>query len=220
MTIPEQHEQFEMEILYRLKSSKLLDSLIFGGGTMLRLCHDLNRYSADLDFWKLKNIADETLFSRLRENLSKDFEITDAKIKHFTILFELRSPGYPKRLKIEIRRNVQPWEIEDKIAYSRFANRQILLKAHTLKQALQNKVTALLTRGEIRDAFDLEFLLRQGIALPLISADDKVKILKRLTKFKTNDYKVTLGAVLEKEFRDFYIKNKFQFLVQKIKQCG
>ena len=42
-----------------MKSTKLLDPLVFGGGTMLRLCHDLNRYSVDLDFWFLKKISQE-----------------------------------------------------------------------------------------------------------------------------------------------------------------
>ncbi len=74
-----------------------------------------------------------------------------------SILVELRSPHFPKRLKIEIRREIKDWNIEEKIAYSQFSTRQVLLKAHTLKQALDNKIAALIERGEIRDAFDIEF---------------------------------------------------------------
>ena len=44
-------EILEIEVLDILNSIKVLDSLYFGGGTMLRLCHNLNRYSTDLDFW-------------------------------------------------------------------------------------------------------------------------------------------------------------------------
>jgi predicted nucleotidyltransferase component of viral defense system len=44
-------EQFEIEVLDRLKSGRFLDNLIFTGGTMLRLCYGLNRFSVDLDFW-------------------------------------------------------------------------------------------------------------------------------------------------------------------------
>ncbi len=47
-------EQFEIEVLDRLKSGKFLDVLIFTGGTMLRLCYGLNRYSLDLGFWLYK----------------------------------------------------------------------------------------------------------------------------------------------------------------------
>ena len=46
-------EQFELEVLDRLKSGRFLDRLAFGGGTMLRLCYGLDRYSIDLDFWLL-----------------------------------------------------------------------------------------------------------------------------------------------------------------------
>lgn len=45
------HEQFELEILSRMQSGRLLDALVFTGGAMLRLCHGLDRYSVDLDFW-------------------------------------------------------------------------------------------------------------------------------------------------------------------------
>ncbi len=44
------HEVFEIEVLERLKSAKMLEPLVFGGGTMLRLCHEINRYSVDPDF--------------------------------------------------------------------------------------------------------------------------------------------------------------------------
>lgn len=45
------HEQFEIEVLKLLSDNTLLTPLIFGGGTCLRLCFGLNRYSVDLDFW-------------------------------------------------------------------------------------------------------------------------------------------------------------------------
>ena len=53
MNIFEKHEIFEIEVLEKLKNARLLDSLVFGGGTMLRLCHELKRYSVDLDFWRI-----------------------------------------------------------------------------------------------------------------------------------------------------------------------
>ena len=58
MTVLERHEMFEIEVLDRLKSARILDRLVFGGGTMLRLCHDMPRFSAELDFWKLRETAD------------------------------------------------------------------------------------------------------------------------------------------------------------------
>jgi len=216
MNIFEKHEIFEIEVLEKLKTTGLLESLVFGGGTMLRLCHEIKRFSADLDFWKYKSFSDEIYFARLQDAFKEEYDITDSQIKRFTILVELRSSHFPKRLKIEIRREIKDWDIEEKIAYSQFSTRQVLLKAHTLKQALDNKIAALIERGEIRDAFDIEFILRQGVPLPLLSESQKADLLKRLNGFKLRDFKVSLGAVLETDIRKYYIENRFQYLLQKI----
>ena len=45
-----QKELLHYDILYCLKQAGLLDSLVFQGGTSLRLCYGSNRYSEDLDF--------------------------------------------------------------------------------------------------------------------------------------------------------------------------
>ncbi|RMG40858.1 MAG: hypothetical protein D6732_02975 [Methanobacteriota archaeon] len=212
----EQHEIFEMEILDRLKSSRMLESLVFGGGTMLRLCHELPRYSVDLDFWKLKPRDDQQFLTELREEFEQHYEITDSRLKRFTILLELRTPQYPKRLKIEIRRELKDWEFEDKIAFSPFSTKQVMLKAHTLKQTMLNKVEALINRGAIRDAFDIEFLLRKGLPLPTLTADQSGRLLERIQRFKPNDFKVALGSVIERDWREYYIQNGFKLLEEKV----
>jgi predicted nucleotidyltransferase component of viral defense system len=66
MNIFEKHENFEIEVLEKLKNARLLDSLVFGGGTMLRLCHELKRYSVDLDFWRIKDTAETILFDKIK----------------------------------------------------------------------------------------------------------------------------------------------------------
>jgi len=216
MNIFEKHEIFEIEVLEKLKNARLVESLVFGGGTMLRLCHDMKRYSVDLDFWRLKEISEKIILDNLTKLLQRDYEIMDAEIKHFTILLEIRSGYYPKRLKIEIRKEIRDWDFEEKIAYSRFSSKQVVLKAHTLEQTMKNKIEALLGRGEIRDAFDMEFLLRQGIALPKLPGKEITKLIRSLDKFKTRDFKVKLGSVLEADIRAYYIQNKFDFLRQKL----
>lgn len=216
MTVLERHEMFEIEVLDRLKSARILDRLVFGGGTMLRLCHDMPRFSADLDFWKLRETADEKLLTRIQNTLSRYYEITDAEMKFYSLLVEVRSASFPRRLKIEIRREVQEWEYEEKIAYSKFSTRQVLVKAHTLRQTLKNKIAALLDRCEIRDAFDMEFILRQGVDLPPLSESERKALIQKLQKFKSRDFKVTLGSVLEKELRDYYNTNGFHFLLSKL----
>ncbi len=220
MKLHEKHEIFEIEVLDTLKNSRVLDALIFGGGTMLRLCHEMKRFSADLDFWLRKELSEEQLLRNMRKALEKTYEVTDAQLKYYTILVEVRSAHFPRRLKIEIRREVKEWDFEEKIAFSKFSTRQVILKAHTLKQTLYNKIAALLDRGEIRDAFDMEFILRQGIPLPPLPESQKKKLIRQLNKFKLKDFKVTLGSVLESDIRDYYVKNQFSFLLQKIENAG
>lgn len=216
MDILKQHEIFEIEVLDKMNSAKILEPLVFGGGTMLRLCHELDRYSVDLDFWFIKRKSHSTYFERVREAFEKEYEITDSQIKHYTLLFELRSALYPKRLKIEIRRERKECDFQEKIAFSRFSTKQVLLKAHTLNQTMKNKFDAFLDRGEIRDCFDIEFLLRRGVELPALTNRQFNEFQKKLVRFKEKDFKVKLGSILENEIRKYYVEQRFGYLQEKL----
>ena len=216
MDIFRQHEVFEIEILDKMNSAKLLEPLVFGGGTMLRLCHELNRYSMDLDFWFIKSTPQKKYFVSMQNVFKKDYEITDAEIKHYTLLIELTSAQYPKRLKIEIRRALKECDYQKTIAFSTASTRQVLLNAHSLEQTMKNKIQAFLDRGEIRDCFDIEFLIRRGIQLPVSSERVVIDLQKKIAGFKDVDFKVKLGSILEKGIRDYYVENRFSFLVEKL----
>jgi hypothetical protein len=216
MDILRQHEQFEIEVLDKMNSAKLLEPLVFGGGSMLRLCHELNRYSADLDFWFIKKTSPQDYYEKIRKVVEKDYELTDSQIKHFTLLFEFRSASYPKRLKIEIRKEKKDCDYQEKIAFSRFSTRQVVVKAHTLDQTMKNKIEAFLDRGEIRDCFDIEFLIRRGIELPDLTGKQSTAFRKKLAGFKDVDFKVKLGSILEDDIRSYYIANRFSFLEEKL----
>lgn len=215
MDILQRHETFEIEVLDKMKSGKLLEPLVFGGGTMLRLCYELNRYSVDLDFWFIKKVRPELYFKKLKDCLGSEYELTDAKVKFYTILLEIRSKNYPKRLKIEIRKGVKACDTQERIAFSRYSTKQVILTVQTPEQMMKNKVEAAIDREEIRDCFDIEFLLRMGVPLP--TAPDKLKLLKIVVSgFKKSDYSVTLGALIAPETRKYYIKNGFSYLAEKI----
>lgn len=209
------HELFELEVLDRLKRDGLLERLIFGGGTMLRLCHDMPRYSVDLDFWLRPGTRADAYARRLQRALAQAFELTDSKQKFFTLLFECRSPGYPRRLKLEIRRRTPTCDTEEKIAFSPHGTTQVLVTGMTLAQMLRNKVAALLDRQEIRDAFDLEFLLRRGVALEA-SAEQLRRMAQVLQRFRPQDYRVTLGSLLEPPDRAYYQIHRFAYLTERI----
>lgn len=216
MDIFKAHELFEIEVLEKMNSSKLLEPLVFGGGTMLRLCHELQRYSVDLDFWFIKNTPQTKYYDTILKTFEKTYEITDAQIKQYTLLFELRSAGYPKRLKLEMLRELKDCDYQKKIAFSKHSTMQVPLNAHTLEQTMKNKIQALLDRNEIRDCFDIEFLLRRGIHLPDLTTKELTAIQNKINRFKETDFKVKLGSILEKDMREYYVKNGFSFLKEKL----
>lgn len=220
MNIFQKHEIFEMDVLQKLQSHRLLEQVVFGGGTMLRLCHDLKRYSADLDFWLIKEVMPEEFFETMQRVLEKKYEITDGWLKHHSILFEIRSSAFPRRLKIEIRKGRNICDFIETIAFSQYCNTQVLLKTHTLEQTMQNKIEALLNRKAIRDGFDLEFLLRRGVPLPKLTEKQRKKLVSVIRGFTSKDFKVTLGSVLENDIRKYYTENGFMYLKEKLSASG
>ena len=81
---------------------------------------------------------------------------------------------------------------------------------------MKNKIKAFLDRGEIRDCFDIEFLIRRGINLPIGSDREITELKKKIARFKDLDFRVKLGSILEKDIRDYYVENRFSFLEGKL----
>jgi predicted nucleotidyltransferase component of viral defense system len=212
----EDHENFEMAFLNLLASRHLLDRLVFGGGTMLRLCHELPRYSLDLDFWFYRETDFSDFFATLRDAASTVYEITDAEEKFHSLLLETRRARGTTKLKAEIRKEIAPsGSSEQKIAYSPHYPTQALVRGFTLKQMFKNKVAALIDRGEVRDAFDLEFLVRRGME-PDLDDEDKKAVISRLKGFKKRDFDVKLGSIVLPDLREYYRVNRFRFLEEKL----
>jgi len=212
----EDHERFEMAFLNLLASHRLTGSLVFGGGTMLRLCHELPRYSLDLDFWFYKETDFSDFFATLRDAASAGYEITDAQEKFHSLLLEMRIARGTTKLKIEVRKKVAATgSSEQKIAYSPFYASQVLMRGFTLKQMFKNKVSALIARAEVRDAFDLEFLVRRGIE-PDLSDEERKAVIRRLKGFRKKDFDVKLGSIILPDLREYYRANRFAFLEEKL----
>ncbi|GAG61309.1 unnamed protein product [marine sediment metagenome] len=212
-----EQEKFELGVLDRLNSKRILEKLIFVDGTMLRLCHGLNRFSIDIDFWLTKKVNKNKLFIEINKYFSQFYKISDSANKLNTLLFEFKSSKYPMNLKLEIRKEIKNIETEQVIAYSKYSNIQVLLRVPTLDAMMSEKIDAFLERKEIRDIFDIEFLYKKGIELKE-SPEKLIKILDGIKLFKKNDYKVKLGSLLEKEQRKYYINENFKILKAAIKE--
>lgn len=205
-------ERFEMEVLDRLNSGRFLPFFIFFGGSMLRLCHGLDRFSVDLDFWINKPAEGKRIFEEVRTFFSKFYVLKDAAEKFATFVFELRSPAYPRSLKVEIRKETRQLETEQAIAYSPYSQRQVLLRVPTLREMMALKTAAFLDRGEIRDAYDMEFLVKRGIA-PVLAENIRDQVLRRINALTGRDYSVKLGSLLESGNRQYYREHNFRILV-------
>jgi len=210
-------EQFELEVLDRLNSRRLLSSLVFGGGTMLRLCCGLNRFSVDLDFWMLKELDSDAFLKKLLDCLAHDYSIKDSANKFYTLVCELKSKNYPRSLKLEIRKAPQKVLTEQAIAYSRYSTTQVLLTVVSLGDMMKSKIAAFLERKEIRDVFDMEFLFKRGV--PLNAPPDTLsKIAKQIEALKTQDYTVKLCSLLEDDQRKYYAAENFKILKLAIRE--
>ena len=215
-------EQFELEVLDRLKSGRFLDRLVFGGGTMLRLCFGLDRYSVDLDFWILPGTAGRekkghddhaAWFSELQRFLARFYEIRDAMEKFHTLIVELRSPDYPRSLKLEMRKGVAIAKTERSIAYSRFSTLQVYVRIIPLQEMMVSKIEAFLQRKEIRDAYDLEFLVKKGVKVG-VTREKADQILATVDALTPQDYNVKLSSLLEADQRAYYQQSNFAILKQ------
>ncbi len=81
---------------------------------------------------------------------------------------------------------------------------------------MKNKVASFLDRGEIRDCFDIEFLLRRGVELPVLGDRQSIEFRDKLAGFKDRDFKVKLGSILENDIHNYYIVNRFRYLEEKL----
>ncbi len=216
----ELQEQFELEVLDLLNSNKMLKGLVFTGGTMLRLCWGLNRFSVDIDFWSTANREDwADLFERLKELLSGRYSLSDSANKFYTMIFEIRSPRYPRALKIEIRKEDKKSKVERSIAFSVFSTLQVLVNTVALEDMLSAKFRALIDRREIRDAFDAEFLIKKGIKCKVDTGiiTQSRRVIEGFTK---DDYRVKLGAILAPKERAYYREANFKILLGYLTAAG
>lgn len=217
----ERHEALEMRVLDEMRQTRILDELVFGGGTMLRLCYDLPRYSVDFDFYlKKKAEAFHPWVRKLNDKFrTMGAEITDQWEKHFSFLWEIRMEGTPRRLKIEIRKDsARAAQTSLAIAHSPHSPLQVRLRVVALEQMWLNKVDALASRREIRDAYDLEFLTLRGPAdFAHVDPARLRELLKVIDSFSKKDFQITLGSVLSKEERERVVLGGFEYLKTKIR---
>lgn len=207
-------EILQLNILDVLSNySELYKNIVFQGGTALKLCYNLNRYSEDLDFTinkegkKFINKLFDELPSKLKidkkidEKIEATFNskgsmdiinikvIPEERIKSINVKIEfMEVPSYSKQFRI----------VEDK--YS-FGIKDLYIPTKSLEEILADKITALGGRPLLdsmpfksRDIWDIAWLSNNNIVLNSdliskklddykISKDDFLKTLYKRLEF-------------------------------------
>jgi predicted nucleotidyltransferase component of viral defense system len=167
-------------LLIAIAESDLRNSLVFKGGTALKLCYyPTYRFSEDLDFTLCTDLphqglvlAFETLFPGLGQRVNLALSLRSAEQSVFestTLLIDyvgpLKARPGARRLKVDITRGElllnPPVERLLQATYSDYPKR-VTLPTYTLEEILTEKLCALIGRTEPRDLYDVNALFKSG----------------------------------------------------------
>jgi predicted nucleotidyltransferase component of viral defense system len=160
-----EHESREISFLACIAQDPVLAlSLVFKGGTALRLVYLSDRYSDDLDFDSIGSASTQDVFKRLQAIVQQEgLEVVDEKIKRATILLSVRAPGWKRRLKIEVSHLAQLDDIPTVVRniVSPVFPSSVNVLTYPLPVLLSGKMLAVLQRPDPtpRDLYDLFWLL-------------------------------------------------------------
>jgi predicted nucleotidyltransferase component of viral defense system len=161
-------EELEIAVLKPLFESRIGDSMVFKGGTALRLAYGSPRFSDDLDFSALTSIEEKD-FKKASLAAAKSVPeavLIEALVKHHTLfaLYQFRIPyvGRPYSMKVEISIRKEPWkqgrDYELKLLTSEVTNMTVLAQVATLERLGRDKRRAFEARRQPRDIYDLWFI--------------------------------------------------------------
>ena len=212
-TLREYLQTLALKALYQ---SKFGNALSFMGGTALRICHNLKRYSEDLDF-ALDEPTKTYRFAAAMEHIAKEMRLHGfdvafnfqedkivqkgfLRIANLATAFDLKSFAKTQKFHIKLEVDARPIPLEkgerESFFVDRFQEIFPILK-HTLPTLFAGKVLAIFyrpyTRG--RDFYDLIWYLSQKVALNLdyLNRGVKGKPFKNLDEvFAALDKKVQL----------------------------
>lgn len=159
-------EEYEMILLNRIFESDFGSSLVFRGGTALRLAYKSPRYSDDLDFTQFINIkeSDFKQWCKETEKAVLNLKLSEVLRKYYTLYaqFKITDPALEKSIsiKIEISRRKGKWVKEKDYTLLTLSSEitpiTVFAQVATLEQIKKEKL--LISPPRIRDIFDLWFI--------------------------------------------------------------
>lgn len=214
-------ELLHYDILYALEQAGLLDSLVFQGGTSLRLCYGGNRFSEDLDFAggydfsssqlaEMKACIETYIGNRyglevtVKEPNELKAEPTYAELRiekwQIAVVTAPENKSLPKqRIKLEVA-NVpaytkQPLALQANYQFLPSGYSDLLVMTESLDEIMADKIVSLAATKKYtrnRDIWDLPWLLQQGAKL------NTDLVQQKLVDYKLNDYEAMLNDLIQR----------------------
>ncbi|MEI7847095.1 MAG: nucleotidyl transferase AbiEii/AbiGii toxin family protein [Chloroflexota bacterium] len=169
---------FMLDILF---NSPFEDRLVFKGGTALRLAYGSVRFSEDLDF----SLLDEVAFSDFEQALRKIEKVIPGSVikdiheKYFNlyarVVINLEYRPILIGIRVEVNKHTRDFEHKVALIKSPFNNLEVIGRVYTLESILKDKLRIIENqeRREPRDLFDAWYVsLKLGREL-LIKAEYK-----------------------------------------------
>ena len=214
------HEEREVRFLAGIAADPVLAlHLAFKGGTALRLVYRCDRYSDDLDFDIIRTGVTAANILRALESVarSQELEVTDAWVKHRTILLEVRVKGWRRKLKVEVssllRSSRVPTVVRNIVTSVFPASVNIL--TYPLSVLLAGKMLAVLERPSRtpRDLYDLFWLLSRSIDEDATYL--KLAAMTKATRKLVTDRPLLYRALLEciDQYSDVQIRSELGALL-------
>ncbi len=193
-------EEFEALLLKEIFESSFGSSLIFKGGTALRLAFNSPRFSEDLDFDQIKKINKEK-FEKFIDSVKVKYpEIVriETMDKYFTllVLIKIKVEYLNKVFSIKLEISKRPNDLKknkdysDKVIKTEVSPLTVLVPVASLEMILRGKADALKNRKAARDVFDYWYinqLLKKEIKVDF-SSFDKVSVRSELHKLLAKPY--------------------------------
>ncbi len=210
-------ELLHYDILFALDKARLLDRLVFQGGTSLRLCRGSNRYSEDLDFAGGKDFNSKNLIeikeviekyigeryglevtvkepSTLRKN-PKYAEINIDKWQIAVVTAPKQKHLAKQKIKIEVANipayTKEPLPLANNYDFLPDGYSSTLIYTETLDEIMADKIISLAATQKYirhRDVWDLVYLHRNGAVLDIDLVRQKIK------DYKLEGYNAMLDA--------------------------
>ena len=183
-------------------------SIVFRGGTAIKLFFGSPRFSEDLDFSTTHSPSQINSTLKITEKaLAK--EVPSLRIHHlhsgkaterFRVRYEGEETKYPMVIGLDFHRANEVGETTLSSLTTRFPVVIFPLIPHLTAEAiLKEKLEALQARDKGRDFFDVWYLLERGIPLP--KGFDKEIVLKKIRALSPKKLKQDLSAFLPKNQR-------------------